>query len=248
MGGAYETSDWAAARALLQRRLEGHGFEVFGGVSTAIYNASLSDEHAAYRIPVLGAGESATLVVGNTRRLWPLFLDAVRTTALGDEPHPLDRYSRVHVTRAAQEVARELGVLHAVRFSFDPPPDTVAIQRLATLAGAAELAPIGLCVHPDHGPWLSLRAAVTLALPGPPASAAAPTCSACAERPCLGPREEVMAMGGASVSREQLAERWRTWLAMRDACPIGRSSRYGDDQIHYHYLKDRALLPRRHER
>jgi hypothetical protein len=37
---------------------------------------------------------------------------------------------------------------------------------------------------------------------------------------------------------------WRAWLAVRDACPIGRDYRYDDDQLRYHYTKDRAALGR----
>jgi hypothetical protein len=38
---------------------------------------------------------------------------------------------------------------------------------------------------------------------------------------------------------------WRAWVAVRDACPVGRASRYGDEQIRYHYAKDRGVLERR---
>ena len=232
---------WAKARELLAEHLEPLGFEVLGAVASDEYNDALEAQHAAYRITALGE-PSVALVIGNTRRLWPLFLDAFANSAIGDELHPLDAYSRQHIGGAAAEVARALGVQHVVRFSFDPPPNTVAIQKLATLAGVAELAPIGLCIHPTFGPWLSLRAAVVLAMPGPRATQSAATCSGCTRRPCLGPREQVVAMGGAGVTRELLATHWQTWLAMRDACPIGRESRYGDPQIRYHYLKERSVL------
>jgi methylmalonic aciduria homocystinuria type C protein len=233
---------WTQARQLLSEQLAPLGFEVLGAVASSAYNVSLDDTLAAYRIPLPLGDASVAFVVGNTKRLWPLFLEAFASTSLGDEAHPLDAYSRRHITAAAAHVAGTLGVAHETRFSFDPPPNTVAIQRLTALAGAAELSPIGLCVHPTYGPWLSLRAAVVLALPGPAASASAPTCSSCVARPCMGPREKVMAMGAAGVSRELLAEHWETWLAMRDACPLGRGHRYGDTQIRYHYLKDRTLL------
>ena len=38
------------------------------------------------------------------------------------------------------------------------------------------------------------------------------------------------------------SEPWWLWLAVRDACPLGREHRYGEDQIVYHYVKDRSLL------
>lgn len=33
-----------------------------------------------------------------------------------------------------------------------------------------------------------------------------------------------------------------SWIAVRDACPIGREHRYPEDQLRYHYTKDRSLL------
>jgi cyanocobalamin reductase (cyanide-eliminating) / alkylcobalamin dealkylase len=47
----------------------------------------------------------------------------------------------------------------------------------------------------------------------------------------------------ASSDRPKLdADTWRAWLAVRDACPVGREHRYGDDQIAYHYAKRRDAL------
>jgi methylmalonic aciduria homocystinuria type C protein len=236
-------TSWQQARDVLSERLAPLGFEVLGAVASDVYNASLEDKLASYRIALAEhTGPSVALVVGNTRRLWPLFLEAFATTSLADELNPLDAYSRRHIGAAADRLGSELGVISSVRFSFDPPPNTVAIQRLTALAGAAEVSPIGLCVHPDYGPWFSLRAAVVLGIAGPGASTSAATCSGCTSKPCLGPREQVMALGAAGFSRELLAEHWQTWLAMRDACPIGRAERYSDPQVRYHYLKERSLL------
>jgi hypothetical protein len=41
----------------------------------------------------------------------------------------------------------------------------------------------------------------------------------------------------AAVERD-----WASWVNVRDACPIGRDSRYSDEQIRYHYTKLRRLL------
>ena len=40
-----------------------------------------------------------------------------------------------------------------------------------------------------------------------------------------------------SVSRDE-----SLWLAVRDACPLGREHRYSDEQIRYGYTKDRSIL------
>jgi methylmalonic aciduria homocystinuria type C protein len=41
---------------------------------------------------------------------------------------------------------------------------------------------------------------------------------------------------------KKVSESWRLWLAVRDACPVGRSSRYPDEQCEYHYRPSRSLL------
>jgi methylmalonic aciduria homocystinuria type C protein len=35
-----------------------------------------------------------------------------------------------------------------------------------------------------------------------------------------------------------LRAHWQTWLAWRDACPVGRAHRYTEAQIRYHYLRE----------
>src|SRR5439155_24435521 len=35
---------------------------------------------------------------------------------------------------------------------------------------------------------------------------------------------------------------WRLWADVRLACPAGREHRYSDDQLRYHYTRDRSLL------
>jgi methylmalonic aciduria homocystinuria type C protein len=39
-----------------------------------------------------------------------------------------------------------------------------------------------------------------------------------------------------------VAQSFRTWLSVRDACPVGRAQRYSDEHIEYHYTKARDLL------
>jgi len=33
-------------------------------------------------------------------------------------------------------------------------------------------------------------------------------------------------------------EEWRAWLAVRDACPLGRAHRYTEPQVLYHYTHE----------
>ncbi|HVW29743.1 MAG TPA: hypothetical protein VHC69_30475 [Polyangiaceae bacterium] len=233
---------WTDVTSALATLVRPVGFEVLGAVDVGAYNRTLEPEHEGFRLPEVRDERDLVLVIGNTRRLWPLFLEAYATTKLRSEAHPLDAYSRLRIGAAVSRLASELGLRHALRYSFDPAPRGVAISRLATLSGIGEASPVGLCIHPEYGPWFSLRAAVVFDVEGPAPRAAAPTCSACSTRPCLAAREEVLKTCGGVFDRPTFLAHWQTWLAMRDACPIGKAARYSELQIRYHYLKDRAIL------
>jgi len=174
----------------------------------------------------LVAGFGETLVVGNSRALWPRFVAwlAAERWRL-DAPHPLQAYVEEATGRAFAGIACE------IRYAHDGPP-WVPIQRLAERAGLAWLAPSNLSIHPVLGPWLSLRAAVVGVGPAVHAVAPPPRCAAC-------PAACVPAFERARTQTD-----WRAWLAVRDACPIGREHRFQEEHIRYGYTKDREILRR----
>ena len=157
-------------------------------------------------------------LVGNTRALWPKFLAGRDRTA----EHPLQRYT--------ETACEPLGVRRFYSHrryggAFLP------FQRIAVAAGLGTLAPIGLVIHPEYGPWFALRA--VLLAEGEPVTrqlAAACTCGAS----CVDALARAQAATGPDA--------WRAWLAVRDSCTVGRAYRYSDDQIAYHYTKDPTLL------
>ena len=240
--------EFVDVRNALASELGPWGFEVLGAVGVGAYNRTLEPRHHGLRLPELRDERDAAFVVGNTRRLWPLFLQAYARTPLRAEPHPLDEYARTRIGSAVTRVAAELRVRFELRYSFDEAPRGVAISRLATLAGIGEASPVGLCIHPEYGPWFSLRAAVVFEVEGPEPRSAAPTCSACSSRPCVTARTEMLNRCGGAFDRATFLAHWRAWLAMRDACPVGTASRYDDRQIRYHYLKERAILEEESEK
>lgn len=228
--------------ARLAAALHEAGLDVFGCVRVGAYNKALRPDQSGWRLPVLGSDDDMAVLIGNTRRIWPCFMDAWRHTTLRDEPDPLDTYVRRHVDAASHALASELGLICATRHAFDPPPRAVAMQRLAVIAGVAELAPIGLCVHERYGSWFALRAVAVFNVPGPQTQAPAPTCSACAERPCLGPGKDLLDAFHAQDDGRLAQFTWQDWLAMRDACPVGREERFSEQQVRYHYIRDLRLL------
>ena len=182
-----------------------------------------------------GGRDTLGLLIGNTRALWDPFVAACRAdAALASDANPIERYCETHIGAAVADLP---GV--AVRWAHGAPPH-LPIQYLAVCSGLAAMSPAGLCIHPRYGPWFALRAAVTVDRAGPPGEPpdAPLPCADCAHA-CLPPFERArVAQAGAA----DLADTWRLWLAVRDACPAGRGYRYGDAQIRYHYAKDRSAL------
>lgn len=194
------------------------------------------------RLPAFGRENALGLVVGNTRRLWSPFRDALRADArLLSRAHPLDAYVAAVVTRAAAALATRalLFFAHVVE------PTPIPIQRIAEAAGLAQLSPSHLSVHPTYGPWLALRAVVVLDVDGPEVSAdlAARPCDGCA-RPCMPAFDE--ALRAATATGAPLGAAIRddsgAWVRVRDVCPEGRAHRYDEGQIDYHYTKNRERL------
>lgn len=174
---------------------------------------------------IAGFGNRRALLIGNTRALWSPFVAARAADAdLDRDPHPLDRYTEQTIAR--EFAGAPMWFAH-VRYggAFLP------FQRLAVLTGFAARAPTQLVIHPVYGPWFALRAVVVSEGNPPSWSPELPSYR------CSGSCEAVFRSACESTD-------WRDWLAVRDACAVGREFRYSDDQIAYHYSNAAAALRR----
>ncbi|MEZ4403122.1 MAG: hypothetical protein R3B06_24070 [Kofleriaceae bacterium] len=211
------------------------GFDLHATAAVADYNVRVPDD---LRLPDLGRPRALVVVVGNTRALWPRFVAALAADAtLAAAADPLDRYTEHALTAIA---ARTVPARHEVRFAHEAPPRRFAIQRLAEVAGLAAVSPSHLSVHPVYGPWIALRAALVVDVDGPLPRPPPRLPCACAVG-CQAAFDAALAAGPPRDGAE-LRTRWRAWLAVRDACPVGRGHRYDDIQCSYHYTGDRATL------
>lgn len=195
------------------------------------------------------------LVLGNTKALWSAFKRHLRSLGVKNQadlgPDPLDIYVEELVGEALAEVAELAPV--TVHYAHELVPRPIPIQRIAAAAGFAPLGPVHLSIHPEYGPWLALRAVLTVAVSAPlsellPWMPKRPQpCDHC-HAPCR--RALSGALLGVTVSSVEtgppapagLSAQQRRWLAVRDVCPAGQRHRYSDDQILYHYDRDVSAL------
>ena len=215
------------------------GFDLCAATDAAAYHARAPD----HRVDDFGRPRALVIVVGNSRALWPAFAAALADPTLAAAADPLDAYAARSIGGAVAHALAATATRHDVYYAPEPPPRRIALQRLADVAGLAALAPSHLCVHPRFGPWIALRAAIVIDVDGPPPAAPPPRRGCDCATGC-GPALERAVAAGPPRGADELRERWRLWLAVRDACPIGRDHRYADDQLRYHYTGDRAFLPR----
>jgi len=219
-------------RSLLTDPLRLAGFDLVHWFSVHAVNSHLEGHH---RLPS-GTEDQLGLLVGNTRALWDYEAEIFH----GDTLSPLDDYSERRITSACE-------AFHAtalISFAHDDPAPP--IQRIAHAAGFVELGPANLSVHPELGPWLGLRAVVTFSQP--PRDLSRPFSSSCDEcsSPCVGKFEDARRgppPRGSSVQLGpdgEVSAASEPWLAIRDACPVGRAHRYSAPQLRYHYDKVRV--------
>ena len=209
-----------------------HAFEV------ARYN-SLAPEAA--QLPDFGRASALGILIGNTRELWFHFVPAFEAdAALIKSDNPLDDYVAARLTKiVAQATERATRPV----FAHVTQPRAFPIQRLAELVGFAAVSPSHLAIHPLHGPWLALRAVVVFDVQGPDQALPEPQrpCRNCSA-PCVPALERAVAVSATPLTSMAIAEHAAEWIAVRDACPVGKGSRYSDAQLSYHYAPARSRI------
>eukprot|EP00897_Mesotaenium_endlicherianum_P010501 jgi/Mesen1/947/ME000118S00119 len=142
------------------------------------------------------------------------------------------------------------------------PGKLVAIQRAAHVAGMAYLDKVShLCMHPQAGPWFSLRALVLFDADPPPTrppqlrnflsaetqSRVKAAMARALTAPLGATHDDCSANGSAQpgpFEHSGSMQKWRLWLAVRDAIDPSSAWRFSEEQIEYHYRNDRSLLSR----
>ena len=231
------SASWPEILAQVDEQSRSLGFDLVGALPIGAYNRVV-DESA--RIADLGDAKNLALVIANTKTLWPVFVQYLRQNPECLQcPDPLDRY----VESCLSTLFAELPVRAELRWAHKPEPAHVSMQTLAQLAGIGYKNDSYLVVHPVYGQWVALRAVAVLPVHGPDEAFewTDPPCAACSTG-CGPALAAAMAGEGYPVGHATVRENWMSWVAIRDACPLGKAHRYSEEQIRYHYTKDIKLL------
>jgi hypothetical protein len=150
-----------------------------------------------------------------------------RHPAVWEHAHPLDTHVAALLDRADMALAgARVGSRRFEPRVDEAPSHSLDFRALGELTGLGSMGPFGLVIHPVHGPWWALRGAWLVDVEvGEPREHPAP-CAGC-HAPCLGStRPEGILLATALV---------------RSRCIVGQGSRYTDEQLAYHYDREKTL-------
>ncbi len=203
-------------------QLSSKGFDVIGWCQVGQYNRAVASD---WHLPTFENPQSLAICIGNSKALWPVFKEAYQgSSQLSTNANPLDTYAEISIATVMNTLDIPLQIVYAHK--LDTPK--VLIQQLAVSSGLAYKSDTSkLCVHPTYGPWIGLRAAVVFNIPTQKTLAISSVCD-CTQ--------------GCQSNAKKVTADWKSWLAVREACPVGKHHRYSQEQILYHYTKNPNIL------
>ncbi|DAZ97602.1 TPA: hypothetical protein N0F65_002221, partial [Lagenidium giganteum] len=202
------------------------------------------------------------VLIGNTKNLWPPFLEAViaemeaETTQPGSiAPHPIDRYVERNILAVVDDLPQSgLPSPSQTFWVTDTEPGRMILaQKMALAAEAVALCPAAqLCVHPEFGPWLAFRCALLFAVEeedGQDDQERRRVHSSCGHPDDLHhvlqtQMDEALAAAQNSSSTKVAPDAWKKWVLPRISMAPRHPWMYPPQQILYHYTKDLAYLSR----
>ncbi len=223
---------------IISENLSSKGFDILQPFSINTYNKNIEEDH---KIPQINNENNLAILVGNTKNFWPYFIQALKDNPSRiNSENPFDDFIVETIEPIKKLVPDEI----KIRYPHRPEPKHIAFQKLASLINLAYLSPSHLCIHPKFGPWFSLRAVIVLPIIDPNLKTV-PTVSACEF--CLTRCTPIFNLAVSKSNdvipnSKEIKSHWKDWLAVRDSCPTGSEYRFSEEQIKYHYTKDKSIL------
>lgn len=213
-------------------------------------------------------GGALGILIGNSRALWPSFLSWLAAQPDSTIADPLDTYVHSIISAAVEKFAQHsnssgsANIRHEIFWPWEKGARLVSMQRVAATSGLCYLDDeTKLVIHPVYGAWVGFRAVVVVDVPAdtplgaltvlglarPPMldsllSDDDTAAARCAMAKALNVSDQAnlcTQLHGSAGMAEDVKE---AWAALRDCVSVGREHRYSDEQLHYHYTKDKACL------
>lgn len=245
--------------------LTASGIDVVQPFDVRWYNTYIQEEGLPLKpLPTFGRKSGAAgVLLGNSKALWPAFL-----TWLGKQPSPaavadpLDTYLRAAVEQAMDLVGKKSvgGPIESdIVWPWEGGARLCSMQRVAVCSGLCyHDSETQLAVHPIFGAWLAFRAVVVfdatptaLKLPskaperlGCLLSDAEKSAARAAMAAALRASDEANLCTQLHGAKGMEADVRLAWAALRDCVRVGKEHKYSDDQLIYHYTKEKAVLHR----
>ena len=242
--------------AAFEAELAAAGIDITTTFDVGWYNAHLAENSLPLSpLPTFEQPDGTlAFLLGNTAALWPAFLAWLGSqTDPASVADPLDNYASSAISSAVAKLAGNRR--HETFWVTETTPGRlVSFQRVAVVSGLCYHDPeTQLAIHPDFGAWVAFRAVVVLDLPAAASSGPPP------RLPCLMTEDdkararEAMAAALRASDEANLCTQLHgakgmerdvrlAWAALRDCVTVGREHRYSDEQMMYHYTKDKEVL------
>ncbi|KAI8874253.1 hypothetical protein GQ42DRAFT_152055 [Ramicandelaber brevisporus] len=240
---------------LLEQKLSQYGFDLVHVFPVQLYNTRLaaavsSTDFDRFKLPEWSQHSPSTtlgVLVGNTKSLWPAFIDNLAQDPSRLEQHPgraIDSYTEEAITQCVGDALNESHDGHSVPqhriwYSFRMSPgELLPFQRLVHSVGFAHLnRSANLCIHPKYGPWISFRSVIVIDCPGPALDD--PSCQELDD-----PYPECTPLIREWFAAKLATAKWQDWVHLRDIAmpPHTKEYRYTEQQILYHYTKQEHIL------
>lgn len=155
--------------------------------------------------------------------------------------HWIDDYTLLKFMLAAK-ILDDKNANYRMAFPFGSGAFTLDFLKLGQLGGAGVNSLLGVLIHPEYGPWISLRGAIITDLEfthyNSPLNSfnPCPTCS----KPCISacPAATISEKGWdwkACMNFRLSNDACATNCASRRACPYGKEHEYSEEQLAYHH-------------
>lgn len=211
-----------------------HGFNLVGSVAAESFDRS---QPRGRRAAELWPACRSILVIGSGGgALWQAVWNGRPRRRPSPGFHPIDDHTASYVEGLLRTLRRR-DVQACAVYPDDRP--TLGFVPLGEMAGLGTVSPvIGQLLHPEYGPWVSLRAAVLvdeeIGTSADERLVGFQPCTHCS-RPCVRacPRQVYDGRGGADLVRcgeHRHAGHCADGCDVRRACPVGAAHRYGREE------------------